>query len=161
MAFQQAALNVKDPMVDLQRRPSKGFIDWMTALLGEVESAPSTYTPVSLTGQSASIGATAIPAATLTAGLYRVTWSARITTRASTGAQTSSLTVTLGWTDATLACTVSGTAITGNTTTTTQSSTQLLKVDASSPITYATTYASNTAGQMVYRLDLVLEAVSV
>ena len=161
MAFQQAALNVKDPMVDLQRRPTKGFIDWMTSLLSEVESAPSTYAPVSLTGQSASIGTTPIPVATLSSGLYRVTWSARITTPATTGAATSSLTVTLGWTDATLACTISGAALTGNTTTTTQSATQLVRVDAASPITYATTYASNTAGQMVYRLDVVLEAVSV
>lgn len=161
MAYQAPALNVKDPMVDLQRRPTKGFIDWMTALTTSVETSPSTYTPVSLTGQGASIGTTAIPTATLSEGLYRVTWSARITTPATTGAATSSLTVTLGWTDQGLACTVSGTAMTGNTTTTTQSGTQMVRVDGASPITYATTYASNTAGQMRYRLDLVLEALAV
>lgn len=159
MAYTTASLNTKEPMVDLKRRPSKTFIDWVTQLVADVDSAPSALKVVTATTQNASIGTTPIPTGTLSTGLYRVTWYARITTPATTGAGTSSLTVTLGWTD-TVSCTYSGSAMTGNTTGTVQSQTQVVNIDAASPITYATTYASDTAGQMVYTLSLVLEQVS-
>ncbi len=49
--------------------------------------------------------------------------------------------------------------MTGNTTATNQSEVWPLHIDASSPVSYSTTYASNVAATMVYALYLVLETV--
>ena len=158
MSFQQAPLNVNEAMVDERRRPSKTFIEWITsALVTPVETAAQRLAAVSVSGQSASIGTTAIPTAALTAGLYLVSYYARIT---QAGTVSSSLTVTLHWTESTLALTVTGAAMTGNTTTTVQSGTHLVRIDASSPVSYSTTYASVGATAMQYRLDVVLERVA-
>jgi len=160
MAYTTATLNTREPMVDLKRRPTKTFIDWVTQLVADVDASPARLQVTSVTGQTASISTTPIVTGSLATGLYRVTWYARVTTPATTGAATSSLTVTAGWTDGGVTCTYSGAAMTGNTTGTVQSQTLMVNVDAATPVTYATTYASNTAGQMVYKLSLVLEQVN-
>jgi|TARA_R110001583_G_scaffold35623_6_gene118362 hypothetical protein len=110
----------------------------------------------SVTGQSAAIGTTSIPLPTLGTGLYRVSTYARITQAASTS---SSLTVTLGWTDGTVACTQSGSAMTGNTTATTQSGSLMIRNDNLSPLTYSTAYASSGGTVMQYRLDIAVEQI--
>jgi hypothetical protein len=56
---------------------------------------------------------------------------------------------------------VSGAAMTGNTTTTVQNATQVLQIDGSTPVTYATTYASSGATAMVYELTVLLEQLQV
>lgn len=151
-----AALNAKEPMVDVQRRPSKTFIDFMTALQSDVNAAPTrTNTPVQLTAQAASITTTAIGSPTAD-GLYLVQWYARITRAATVS---SSLTLTFGWTDHTQALTAPQAAITGNTVTTTQSGSLLLFSDASSPVTYAATYASSGTTTMQYALYVALSQV--
>ncbi len=117
-----------------------------------------------LTGQSAAIAATSLTISTptglttkLSKGLYRVSTYARITQAASTS---SSLTVTLGWTDGTVACTSSGSAVTGNTTATTGSQSVVIRSDADGSVTYATAYSSSGGTAMQYRLDIVLEQLS-
>ena len=160
MAYTTATLNTREAMVDLKRRPSKTFIDWMTQLVADVDAAPARLQTTTATTQNASISTTPIVTGTLSTGLYRVTWYARVTTPATTGAATSSLTVTAGWTDGGVTCTYSGAAMTGNTTGTVQSQSVMVNVDAATPVTYATTYASDTAGQMVYKLYLVLEQIN-
>jgi len=109
-----------------------------------------------VTGQSAAIGTTSIPLPTLGIGLYRVSTYARITQAASTS---SSLTVTLGWTDGTVACTYSGAAMTGNTTATMQSGSLMIRNDNLSPLTYSTAYASSGGTVMQYRLDIAVEQI--
>jgi len=116
-----------------------------------------------LTDQSAAIAATSLTISTptglttkLSKGLYRVSTYARITQAASTS---SSLTVTLRWTDGTVDCTSSGSALTGNTTATTGSLDLMIRSDADADITYETAYSSSGATAMQYRLDLVLEQV--
>ena len=116
-----------------------------------------------LTDQSAAIAATSLTISTptglttkLSKGLYRVSTYARITQAASTS---SSLTVTLGWTDGTVACTSSGSALTGNTTATTGSLDLMIRSDADASVTYETAYSSSGATAMQYRLDLVMEQV--
>ena len=160
MSFTTAPLNAQQRMVDHKGRPAQSFIDWITPVTNGVDAAPSGFAPVVVTGKNAAIGTTAIPTEVLDAGLYRVTWYARITTAATTGAQTSSLTVTVAWTDLTVSQSFSGAAITGNAVTTNQSETKLLYVDAATPISYSTAYASDTASQMQYRLSVYLERVS-
>ena len=136
---------------------SREFGNWFqTSIIAPVSSAPRSLSPVRLTNQSASITTTPIPTASLAAGLYRVSYYAAITTA---DAVSSSLTVTVSWTESALTKSLSGAPMTGNTTTTVQSSTALIEIDGS-PISYSTTYVSNTPGQMKYRLSLVIESIA-
>lgn len=113
--------------------------------------------PVSLATQSASIGATPIPTAALAPGLYVVQTYMRITTP---GAVSSSLTVTVSFTDGGIACSMSGAALTSNTTASVQGNVFPIRIDQATPITYATTYASNAVGQMVYSLVVALTQIA-
>src|SRR5215813_4997807 len=135
---------------------SREFGNWFqTSIVAPVSSATRSLSPVRLTNQSASIATTPIPTATLPAGLYRVSYYAAITTA---DAVSSSLTVTLSWTESANTKSLSGAAITGNTNTTVQSSTALIEIDGS-PVSYSTSYASNTPEQMKYRLSVLLETI--
>lgn len=122
----------------------------------------TTATPIAqgsalrLTAQSASIGTTAMRLPQINGGRYRISWYARITVA---DAVSSSLTVTIGWTESGLALTASGAALTGNTPFTVQSGSIVAELDGNSPITYATAYVSNTPGQMNYRLSIEVEAL--
>ncbi len=133
------------------------WLRWLGGLSTQIASNPSRVTTVASGPSSASIPTTAIGAAPLAAGLYRITGYLRVTTAALT---TSSVAVALGWSDGGVTC--AGpliAAVTGNTTASTGTGTATVRIDASTPITYNTVYASNGAGEMVYALDLVLEAM--
>lgn len=143
------------PQTNLIRR---SWQVWLRNLTTLVNDAPSRIQTVSLSAQTTSIGATSIPSTTLTKGLYRVTWYMRIAVAATTS---SSLTLTLGWIDDGVTMSLSGAALTGNTTTTHQTGTALVAVDNASPVTYATTYVTAGATPMQYTLDLTLEAVNI
>lgn len=126
---------------------------------GLIAASPAVVSaPVSLTSQHAAIATTPIPSDTLAPGLYRVSIYQRVTTAAGVS---SSLTTAISWTDGGISCSFSGAAMTGNTTATTQSFSQLIRVDRATPVSYTTTYASNPATVMQYSLDVVLETVSV
>lgn len=158
MPFTTAPFPAHDPIVTPKTGiATKPLIDWVTALTGDVDAAPSRLRSVTVTGQSAAIGTTAIPTGALAAGLYRVSWYARITTAASVS---SSLTITIGWTESGNVLSKPGTALTGNTTGTLESGgLPLIRIDASTPVTYATAYASTGGTAMQYRLDVVLEQI--
>lgn len=132
------------------------WIQWLLNLITVVQNMTAYLGSKSLTAQAASITATAVPVPTLSAGLHRVSYTARIT-RAATSS--SSLTVTLGWTDGGVACSYAGAAMTGNTTATTQSASVLVNVDAATTVTYATTYASSGATTMLYALSVTVESL--
>ena len=116
-----------------------------------------TTSPVSVSAQTASIGTTSIPTSSLSSGLYRVTYYCRITTAASVS---SSLIVSFTWTDGGISCSLSSAALTGNTTSTVGTGTALINIDASSPISYATTYASVGVPAMSYSLSITLEEMN-
>jgi hypothetical protein len=156
MAFTTAPLSPKEAMVDAERRPSSNFLDWLTALITDVDASPARIKSVKLTGQAAAIGTTSIPTGALAAGLYRVSYYARITRAATTS---SSLTVSIGFTETAVNLTLSGAAMTANTTATVQSNVFLIRIDSSTPISYSTAYASVGGTSMQYRLDVVLEQV--
>jgi len=126
---------------------------WLLSLADRLNRTPEVLGNVSLTAQTASISATAISVPSIAPGVYRLSAAARITTAATTS---SSLTVTFGWTQA-VACTVSGSAITGNTTATTGSLVAIVRADEATALTYATTYASSGGTAMQYRLDVCVE----
>jgi len=162
-----------DPIVTPRPRPGANLSSAMRQFLKDIEWPISTSwsrylvaqaqvtsqgpnqvaAPVSLTGQSASIGATSIAPGQVASGLYRLAYYARITQGATTS---SSLIVTLGWTDHGQALTASGTAMTANTVTTFQSGTLMVYLDALTPITYATTYASVGGQAMTYQVYVLL-----
>ncbi len=127
-----------------------GWLQEQNGLIPRVQAAPQWLKTVTLSGQHAAIGATAIPMAVLAAGRYQVSWYVRVTTPASV---TSSVAVTIGWTEGAVALTLSGAAVTGNLTTSVQSGVVFLLVDRATSITYSTGYASNAAG-MNYELTI-------
>lgn len=145
--------NKPDPLEGMVTTP---WIDYLSRLVTVISQNPNRVNSVELTAQGASIGATDMSGGALNAGLYRVSYQARIT-RA--GTVSSSLTVALAWTDGGVAVTFSYAAVTGNTTGTTDSNTRLIRIDGASPITYSTTYASVGATTMQHSLDLTLEIV--
>jgi hypothetical protein len=154
---QAAPFPLADPLVRrTDGRLSTPWVHWFTTLQQDVQEAPYRLTTVTVEGQTAAIGATALPLGALATGVYRVSYLARITTAATIS---SSLTVTLGFTNGGVACALSGAAMTGNTTTTVQSDTVLVTIDASTPLTYSTAYSSMGATAMAYSLWLVAEQV--
>jgi hypothetical protein len=156
MSFQTAGLPNNDALVDKQGRATQVLMDWATSLAQDVDSSPSRLVRTQLAAQSASVGSTSLSTGALAAGLYRVSYFARIATPASSS---SSLIVSVGATDAGVPYTLSGAAMTGNTTDTAQGGVFLLRVDASTPLVFSTTYASSGGTAMNYDLDVVAEQV--
>ncbi len=155
---QLTAQLLQGPVVDEQRRLMYPFYVYLrdneqTALLGPTRIG----TPIALTGQNTSLSTAAVTSETLTAGLYRVTYYARIT---AVDLVSSSLTVSIAWDDGIVSCTHAFAAITGNTISTTGSESYMVRIDTP-PITFTTTYVSNTPGAMTYALSIALEAVAV
>lgn len=138
--------------------PSKISIVWSTwlrALVLAVDSSSQVQGRSPLTAQVAAIPATAIATQSLSAGLYRLSWYARITTPASIS---SILTLTFSWVDGGVACSFSGSAINGNLTTSLQSGTIFIRVDPGTLVNYAASYTS-VGTAMAYALDVILELV--
>ena len=137
---------------------SGDWFRWFFALVTRIQSSSTLLgNAVQKTAQTASIGTTTIPLPALSSGVYRVTFYGRVTTAAGVS---SSLAVTLNWTDGAVACSQTSTAVTGNTTATVTSGTIMFNADAASAITYATTYASNPGSAMAYKLTIVVEQVA-
>jgi len=129
---------------------------------------PSEYAAVNLTGQGAAITTTtlyAVPASG--AGQYRVSWNAKVTT--ADGVSSTLGALTLVYTDpdsvvqtitapASVAAGTIATTSTGNSTTTVLLGLPLtLNCKASTNVTYAMAYVSNTPGQMQYNIHIILE----
>ncbi len=149
---------LQGPMVDQQQKMTYPYYVYFRGFDQQANQGPTRIgTPVTKDGQNASIGLTTITSETLTAGLYRVTYYARIT---SADAISSSLTVNLFWDDGIISCSKTFTAITGNTISTTGSESYMFLIDIP-PVSYSTTYASNTPGSMQYSLRVVIEAMAV
>jgi hypothetical protein len=134
------------------------WIEYLTDQSQRIDVSAQRVAAVTALSQSASIGATALPIGSVTEGLYRLTYYARITTAATTS---SSLTISFDWTDEGVSMSTSGAAITGNTTTTFQTGTLEIYSDSAAPIRYSTTYSSTGAVAMIYKLYITTEAVSV
>jgi hypothetical protein len=130
---------------------------WFGSLGIDVIARPERVAIVDLSGQGASIAATSLPVGSITHGVYRVSYYARITRAATTS---SSLTVAVTWPDS-VTCTHTGAAITGNTTATFQEDVITMDVDSAGPIQYSTTYASVGAVSMQYKLVVTCEKVDV
>lgn len=157
MSFTSAPPPTKDPIADAARKITAPWLEYLTSLTQTLDRSPSRAETVTRTGLTASIGTTPIPSAALSSGLYRISVYGRITRAATTS---SSLTVTISWTEDGISLSESYSAVTGNTTTTVLTGPpKLLKIDANSPVSYSTTYASVGGTTMIYELSIVLERV--
>lgn len=134
---------------------SSSWQRWLLlALVPRVQQAAPSLVTVKLASQSASIGTTAL--VPLASGTYRLNWYMRIVQAATTS---SSFTLSALATDGAVNVTQSGTAATGNTTGTIQSGMLLVRSDASTPLSYAVTYASVGGTPMKFDLTLILEGL--
>lgn len=133
------------------------WIQYFTSLVLSASLSPQRLVVESLTQQDASIGATSLNIGTTSSGLFLVQARARIS-RAATAS--SSLALSIGWTESGLSLTSSPfAAITGNTTTSNASGSVMVLIDAASPITYTTTYASVGATAMQYTLSIIVQQI--
>ena len=128
---------------------SRFWVRYLQSVVNITNNAARKLVAVSKTGQTAAISATALETGTLDPGVYRVGYTARITTAAGTS---SSLTTTVTWTDGSV-------AMTGNTTATQQNNTMLIHIDKGAAINYATTYATSGAPAMQYSLYVLAEQI--
>ena len=144
-----------DPVVKPDRFLTEPWERWFDQLQIILEASAARVASVGLTAQAGSLTED-LDTGGLDAGLYRVSYYARITQAATLN---SSLTIAFHWTDGGITQTFTGAAITGNTTTSYQSETQLIHVDALSPLTYAALYASAGAIPMQFSLYFTLEEV--
>lgn len=129
---------------------------WIDLFIRRFQKCAQTLKAIALTGQTAAI-VTSNLYTTLEAGVYRVSYAMRVTTPATTS---SSLTITIGWSDAGVALSQSGAALTGNLVTSQQNGSFLVRCDGGSIITYAEAYASVGGTSMIYKCDLTVELVS-
>ena len=143
-------------LTDVRNLLTREWIRYLQSVVDVVNLSSRKLASVSRTAQGASVTATALDTGTLDPGVYRVSYSTRITRAATTS---SGVTVTIGWTDGAVAQSQSGAAVTGNTTATHQNDTWLVHIDASTNITYATTYASSGGTSMQYSLYVVAEQI--
>lgn len=145
-----------------QKDPGEGILspEWVPYFTDQGETVSSVSQIVSpmveLTAQAASIVSTPIPTTTLAGGYYRVSFYARVTTAAATS---SSLIVTLSWTDGGVSCGISSVAVTGNLTSTVATGTAVIEIDQATGIAYSTTYASVGVPAMQYKLTVILESL--
>lgn len=147
----------QDTLVDApQRRVMPNWHSWFVTLRDLLNGAVKREKTVRATDQTAAIATTDVPLNQLPAGLYRISVFIRIN-RAATSS--SSVTPTAGWTTGGVACSLAGSAITGNTTATTGGLSTLVRVDKDTAITYETAYASVGATSMRYDIDVVIEGV--
>lgn len=148
-------LVILDPKEGVVGSMTRQFYNWFLGYNDRVNTGAYVVTAPSLTAQAASIGTTAL-VPTAASGQYRVSWYLRVTTAATTS---SSIAITIGSTESSIALTQDGAAVTGNLTTSMQSGSVIVSVDAGTPITYATTYASVGGTAMQYRLTVLVEAI--
>jgi len=156
------------PLVELdaEQRPtgdlSKDWYLWFFDQLARVQvGVQSVGSPIVLKDQAASITPapltlSAVNIPSVQGGYYRVNWYGRVTQAASVS---SSLSITIGWTESGHALSFTSAAVTGNTTTTTLVGSLAVVIDAPGPITFATTYASSGATPMQYGLRVWPELI--
>lgn len=138
---------------------SRYWVQWWTDLRQMATDSPRVVvSPVSLTGQGSSITTTNLSPGQVAAGLYRLSYYARVTGAASIGSR---LDTTLGWTDHGQALTVFGPGLATNDVTLQEGVTLMVYLDALTPVTYSTIYASTGAVSMVYELYVTLESLAI
>jgi hypothetical protein len=146
----------KAEVVGLERKLTSTFYHWLYQVWLRVGSLTQIAKVTPLTLQGASIATTTLLAVAVT-GDYRISTYGRVTTVAGVS---SAFTVTVGWTDGGVVLSKTFTIANGNTTSTYDNNTWFVRADSGSNITYSVLYASNPAGVMKFKLDVIVELVN-
>lgn len=163
MALEFASAPVRDPIAEENEAGllmlGRKWIDYFSALTLRIETSAQRLNKTAIVANGTSIGTTPVPLGALAGGLYRLTYYFRITQPASVS---SSLSVTLGWTDGGVTCAYSTPLpiVNGNTVSTVRGDTIMIRSDQAAPLTYSTTYVSVGGTPMLYSLDLVVEQMT-
>lgn len=160
------------PISQVLARPRRGdplaakvpalYIDarWVKYFSGEsraVEDRPERAVTVNLSAQEADIAVTALGIGTVEPGVWRLSYTLRVTRAATTS---SALQLTIGWTEGGVAQTQASANLTGNLTTTREGGTFILRVDSATNITYTVEYTSVGATSMTFSLDIIAERLA-
>lgn len=143
------------PLIESDPRSKRGPLymasKWLTWLQDSlqltVERASQRLLTKIMPTQSASIATTPFTLGTIAAGHYQVSFYARITTAAGVSG---SVIPSIAWTENGVSCTHDFATLAQPSVTASEPFT--FYSDAASPISYSTTYASNPAATMVYRI---------
>lgn len=158
----QAPLVEEDLQQHMTPYLSRDWYLWFFEQQSRVQSAVQIVGGVTVkTGQAASITATplslsAVNVPSVQGGYYRINWYGRVTQAATVS---SSLSVTIAWTESGVTLTSTSAAVTGNATTTVIQGALPILIDAPGPVTFATTYASSGATPMQYRISVWPELI--
>lgn len=147
---------MRSPVLGLKGVLHREIVRFLNTLRTWVSRTAQQMGAVSLSGQDATIAATAIDAPAVQNVLHRVSYSLRITQAATIS---SSATVTLGWTTNSVSCSQAFAAVTGNTTATQQNGSIVIFPDAATSVTYGVVYASAGATPMTYSFDARLDVL--
>ena len=147
---------LNDRIVDVTGWLTDVWRQWFGRMPDTLKAIPSLINVVNLSSQSASLGATDFSNTSLLAGIYRASYRVQITQAAGVS---SSLTVSIAWTDGGVGQTATGAAIVGNTVTTGQSDFVLIRVDAGTAVQYSATYSSVGVPAMTYSFTASLEKI--
>lgn len=165
MATPNSAAVFQDPIFDETFDPKSPrtwvftweLIQYFLQRQTQIDTSPQALRRVSLTNQQASIALKPIPLPSLAAGLYRITSFLHVTQAADTS---SHATLSIGFTASGATCSVSGAVMNGNTVTTVQTNTWLLKIDGATALTYQIDYASAAVTPMTFDLELLVESIT-
>ena len=155
MAVNQAPPPLQDPLIEGPQSPfiTKIWARYLQASADRGQATAKKVRQLSFADQSAAIGLTTLVPVP-NAGRYRVSWYLRVKVAAGTS---SSAQLSVTGTDGAGAVTQQGPACTGNTATTAQSGSLIVRTDAAAPITFSLAYGSVGAPAMKFDLDLVAE----
>lgn len=145
------------PLDGLPNAFAREWRNYLQSLQTVGQASPQILQETSKTAQTAAIATTPLALPAVSSGFYRVSVYQLITAAAVTS---SSLQVTISWTDQTLAVARTLTAITSNLLAASDGTSFPIHLDNASPITYSVAYASNGAGQMTYNLGILVEAMA-
>lgn len=150
-----------DPWVDQDGQPTTEIVNWfLITLLPSIALSPAVSNtgnpPIDYTNQSASISSTPLPVGNISSGVYRVSVFLRVTTA---DGVSSSVTPYVQYPNDGITCTDTGAALTSNNTAQPKGYTFIVESDAPGPISFGTTYVSNTPGQMKYKAVVIIERV--
>lgn len=150
-----------DPTRESRRDPfylAKAWVIWLqNSLIPRVQQAislvKSVTLPTALIPGTAAVPTTAILTLT-TGGVYRLSYIIRIKQAATVS---SAVGVTLGWSRSGIALTSPGSVVNGNTTSSVESRSIVVRADALTDLTYAVSYASTGATPAIFEIDVTAE----
>lgn len=145
------------PLDGLPNPFAREWRNYLLSLQNVGQASPQILQETSVEAQTAAITTTPLALPAISAGFYRVSVYYVTTTAAGVS---SSLTVTIGWTDNAQPTSRAFPALVNGALASNGGGDFLIHTDDNSPITYAVAYASNAANQMAYNLGVIVEALA-